>query len=415
MRDSKELDRALLQSLIEQRNDLCVLRTAFASTTGFYLTVEKTVLTRLTFVVDMNTPLGSEGQGIDLARFAARYMNALRQGEVKLRNDLQNWSGGEGVFDVSNRCEACDNIKVCHATFGEADGFGLYPFTRQALDQMADRADPEAHQKFNPRRFQKSVLRPVAFAAPESEAGRFPPPELLTSLGGVQKLGPAEQNRLRNVDPVNFERRRALLELWDGDGQVKNLPANLQTAFGLDMLRLETQPTPPSRPKPDTPPGPDIPRPPPTPTPSDARPSAPAPSSVAVGEGSVWVLDGDDKTVTQIDPETNDVRRVFSTSSRPTDIAAGAGAVWVGNGPSRGLSDFPESVSRIDPASGVVVGTVDLPPAARGPSHRHRRLQPAEARGDAGSGLGHQSRTRRSRGSTRERTASSRGSTRRPS
>ena len=58
-----------------------------------------------------------------------------------------------------------------------------------------------------------------------------------------------------------------------------------------------------------------------------------APSSVAVGEGSVWVLDGDDKTVTQIDPETNDVRRVFSTSSRPTDIAAGAGAVWVGNGP----------------------------------------------------------------------------------
>ena len=117
-----------------------------------------------------------------------------------------------------------------------------------------------------------------------------------------------------------------------------------------------------------------------------------APSSVAVGEGSVWVLDGDDKTVTQIDPETNDVRRVFSTSSRPTDIAAGAGAVWVGNGPSRGLSDFPESVSRIDPASGVVVGTIDLPPAAGGHAHRHRRLQPAEARGDAGGGLGRQSR-----------------------
>ena len=92
-----------------------------------------------------------------------------------------------------------------------------------------------------------------------------------------------------------------------------------------------------------------------------------APSNVAVGEGSVWVLDGDDKTVTQIDPETNHVRRVFSTASRPTDIAAGAGAVWVGNGPSRGgESEFPESVSRIDPASGVVVGTVDLPPAAGG-------------------------------------------------
>ena len=60
-----------------------------------------------------------------------------------------------------------------------------------------------------------------------------------------------------------------------------------------------------------------------------------------MGEGSVWVLDADDQTVTQIDPETNDVRRVFGTSSRPTDIAAGAGAVWVGNGPSRGLERLP--------------------------------------------------------------------------
>ena len=91
-----------------------------------------------------------------------------------------------------------------------------------------------------------------------------------------------------------------------------------------------------------------------------------SPSSVAVGAGSVWVLDGDDKTVTQINPETNDVQRVFSTSSRPTDIAAGAGAVWVGNGPTKGLTDIPESVSRIDPASGIVVDTIALPPAPGG-------------------------------------------------
>jgi DNA-binding SARP family transcriptional activator/ABC-type branched-subunit amino acid transport system substrate-binding protein len=91
-----------------------------------------------------------------------------------------------------------------------------------------------------------------------------------------------------------------------------------------------------------------------------------APSNVVVGEGSVWVLDGDDQTVTQIDPETHDVRRVFGTSSRPTDIAAGAGAVWVGNGGSDDLSDMPRSVSRIDAASGVVVDTIDLPPPPGG-------------------------------------------------
>jgi DNA-binding SARP family transcriptional activator/ABC-type branched-subunit amino acid transport system substrate-binding protein len=92
-----------------------------------------------------------------------------------------------------------------------------------------------------------------------------------------------------------------------------------------------------------------------------------SPSSVAVGEGSVWVLDGDDQTVTQIDPETNEVVRVFGTSSRPTDMGVGAGAVWVGNGASDDdLSEMPRSVSRIDPASGVVVATIDLPPRPGG-------------------------------------------------
>ena len=91
-----------------------------------------------------------------------------------------------------------------------------------------------------------------------------------------------------------------------------------------------------------------------------------SPSSVAVGEGSVWVLDADDQTVTQIDPETNEVVRVFGTSSRPTDIGAGAGAVWVGNGANDDLGEMPRSVSRIDPASGVVVDTIDLPPRRGG-------------------------------------------------
>lgn len=98
----------------------------------------------------------------------------------------------------------------------------------------------------------------------------------------------------------------------------------------------------------------------------DAVPLGAAPSSVAVGEGSVWVLDGDDKTVTKIDPATRSVQRVFSTSSTPTDIAAGAGALWIGNAPTEGLTDFPESVSRVDPESGVVLETIQLPPAAGG-------------------------------------------------
>jgi branched-chain amino acid transport system substrate-binding protein len=82
-----------------------------------------------------------------------------------------------------------------------------------------------------------------------------------------------------------------------------------------------------------------------------------APSSVAVGEGSVWVLDADDRTISQIDPETREEVRTFGTATTPTDIAAGAGAVWVGNG---SQSNLPVSVSRLDPATGLEVAHIEL-------------------------------------------------------
>ena len=88
-----------------------------------------------------------------------------------------------------------------------------------------------------------------------------------------------------------------------------------------------------------------------------------APSSVAVGEGGVWVLDADDRTISQIDPVTRELKRTFSTSSTPTDVAAGAGALWVGNGGTglEGDNLFPKSVTRFDPTTLQPVDEIDLP------------------------------------------------------
>lgn len=84
-----------------------------------------------------------------------------------------------------------------------------------------------------------------------------------------------------------------------------------------------------------------------------------APSAVAVGEGSVWAVDADDRTVSQIDAETRRLVRTFSTSATPTDVAVGAGSVWVGNAPSAG-SLLPTSITRIDAETGLVIDTIDL-------------------------------------------------------
>jgi DNA-binding SARP family transcriptional activator/ABC-type branched-subunit amino acid transport system substrate-binding protein len=94
-----------------------------------------------------------------------------------------------------------------------------------------------------------------------------------------------------------------------------------------------------------------------------------APSTIAVGEGSVWVLDANDRTISRIDPTERARVRTFSTASTPTDLAVGADAIWIGNAFREGgfaSTNFPQSISRLDPQSGVVDKTIPLPRADAG-------------------------------------------------
>jgi serine/threonine-protein kinase len=70
------------------------------------------------------------------------------------------------------------------------------------------------------------------------------------------------------------------------------------------------------------------------------------PIDVAVGEGSVWVLDRDG-SVRRIDPVTNKAMIIKVMAEDPRSIAAGEGGVWVADG-TKGV------VLRIDPASNRV-------------------------------------------------------------
>jgi streptogramin lyase len=55
------------------------------------------------------------------------------------------------------------------------------------------------------------------------------------------------------------------------------------------------------------------------------------PRSIAIGAGSVWVANETDRTLTQIDPETNAVQRTVDLApvGHPTLFAAGEEAVWI--------------------------------------------------------------------------------------
>jgi YVTN family beta-propeller protein len=76
------------------------------------------------------------------------------------------------------------------------------------------------------------------------------------------------------------------------------------------------------------------------------------PAAVAVGEGSVWIANEGDDTVSRIDPVT-DKAVVIGVNRRPFAIAVGEGSVWV-------VDRLSRTVSRIDPGTNKVIAEIDL-------------------------------------------------------
>jgi DNA-binding SARP family transcriptional activator/ABC-type branched-subunit amino acid transport system substrate-binding protein/DNA-binding beta-propeller fold protein YncE len=87
------------------------------------------------------------------------------------------------------------------------------------------------------------------------------------------------------------------------------------------------------------------------------------PGSIAVGDGAVWVLNGDDRTISRIDPRTRRVEKTFATGTTPTELAVGDGALWIGNGSAtsgQASFEYTASLSRVDPQSTQSTRTVRL-------------------------------------------------------
>ncbi|HEX8123871.1 MAG TPA: BTAD domain-containing putative transcriptional regulator [Solirubrobacteraceae bacterium] len=93
-----------------------------------------------------------------------------------------------------------------------------------------------------------------------------------------------------------------------------------------------------------------------------------SPTAVAAGEGAVWALNADDRTISRIDVATR-TQRTFGIGATPTDLAAGEGALWVGNGGSVRGAQFAGaaamSLARLDPTTAAVRSSVLLPRGGR--------------------------------------------------
>jgi YVTN family beta-propeller protein len=77
------------------------------------------------------------------------------------------------------------------------------------------------------------------------------------------------------------------------------------------------------------------------------------PASVIVGEGSVWVGDAADGTVTRVDPTSRSVVKTIGIAAPAIDLASGGGSVWAATG---GFG----TIVRIDPEANAVSARIEL-------------------------------------------------------
>ena len=89
-----------------------------------------------------------------------------------------------------------------------------------------------------------------------------------------------------------------------------------------------------------------------------------SPGGIAVGGGGVWVANHDDDTVSWINTQSNTVVRTIHAGAGPTAVAYGFGSAWVTNAGDR-------TVTRIDASTGTV--DPDDPDQRERSGHRRRR------------------------------------------
>lgn len=86
--------------------------------------------------------------------------------------------------------------------------------------------------------------------------------------------------------------------------------------------------------------------------------------SIAVTPHAVWVADGPDRAVIQIDPNTLRVTRTIGLGSIPYRLSAGDGALWIAEG-------YDGTLRRFDLANRLLSRPFRPQPRSRGRSRLH--------------------------------------------
>jgi hypothetical protein len=244
-----ELIEALLVRPSEGGGRLCKLRSIVAVTNEDFARMRENVTEgRVRQVVYFNVPVGdAEAQGFsagDLVRFAAGYLNAARYD----LDALDVWAARAAHDEpLPSPCEDCPMKPDCHSAFGDVDGRGLYPLSRESLVRLyrAVAGSDTRSRAFNPRLLVGRVLNRVLEDAEHAIPAHNHPSEELRNTFGLHQIGDQTTRHLRNQlrDQSKVDRLIRLLEMYSPSPEAEKptLTSGIAAAFQVEGFQFLTE------------------------------------------------------------------------------------------------------------------------------------------------------------------------------
>lgn len=246
-------------TLIPSHSDpICGMRAVLAVTPGYWTRdVPDTMKDRTYTVFDLDLPSGTTDD-VDIARFVAPYLNAVRLGTEEVERRV---SQGDSI---ESRCLTCPVVAECHDAFGDVSGVGLFPFNLAAM-KKATASQLRGDSGFNARAVLNRVLRPVLHSDHAAIADESFPTEAFASryaAGAEGALDIEDEARLERQEdaPEVNERRKRLIRFWGSANVAENLHPTIHKAFAIptiEGLRAGSTPRPDpaqeSKPEPEKP------------------------------------------------------------------------------------------------------------------------------------------------------------------
>lgn len=267
------LDKELFHAVEPQsRADLCPLVAVLGMTEAARKRLADNEKQRITQLITIgNNSLGWESDPAEVARFTARYLNAVRLDEARTRRVAESRRQGGDV--VVSACADCPVAEQCHQRFGKVEfggvAVGLFPLTPVAPKRLLDALDEQKDGvRRNPRGFLDHLLRPL-LKVDEFESQAFPRSSLLPIRPSTKHDWTAfEAMYCGSYTVAQRAQLKFLAQAWVEADSLESLAQALSPLlepFGLPPLpaRPSTGGKPPPKAKPKAPvvPQPDVPAP----------------------------------------------------------------------------------------------------------------------------------------------------------